>query len=73
MRLQELPQIVIPKRPPPPKEPETKPDEQKPEPSAFVVRGAHNEAASDGSIHPPSSRGASATRAYGPVLPIVGG
>ena len=51
-RLQQLPQIVVPHYPKPPKAPEEKPDEQKPEPSAYVVRGAHQSAGSDGSIHP---------------------
>ena len=54
VRLQRLPQIVVPHYPKPPKALEDKPDEQKPEPSAYVVRGAHDkpDAASDGSIHP---------------------
>ena len=67
-RLRQLPQIVMPHYPKPPKAPDEKPDEQKKEPSAFVVRGAHDEAASDGSHHPPSSDGR--TRRY-PILPIA--
>ena len=68
MRLQRLPQIVVPHYPKPPKAPEEKPDEQKKEPSAFVVRGAHDEPGSDGSHHPASSAGR--TRRY-PILPIA--
>ena len=67
-RLKDLPRIVQPHYPKPPKAPEEKPDEQKKEPSAFVVRGAHDEPASDGSHHPPSSDGR--TRRY-PILPIA--
>ena len=46
VRLAELPVIKVPHYPTPPKAPEVKPDEQQPEPHAFVVRGAHR---SDGS------------------------
>ena len=53
-----------PRYPKPPKVAEETPGEQKPEPSAYVVRGAHQEA--DGSIHPPSS----GTRPY-PALPVA--
>ena len=68
-RLRQLPQIVMPRYPKPPKAPEEKPDEQKREPSAFVVRGAHDAPpGSDGSHHPASSDGR--TRRY-PILPIA--
>ena len=46
VRLAELPAIKVPHYPTPPKAPQEKPDEQLPEPHAFVVRGAHR---SDGS------------------------
>ena len=44
----------------------------RPDRSVVVVVPAHNEAGSDGSVHPPSG-GAASTRRYPPVLPVAGG
>ena len=52
LRLAELPAIKVPHYPTPPKAPPEKPDQQQPEPHAFVVRGPHR--GSDGSEHPES-------------------
>ena len=52
LRLAELPAIKVPHYPTPPKAPPEKPDQQQPEPHAFVVRGPHK--GSDGSEHPES-------------------
>ena len=52
LRLAKLPAIKVPHYPTPPKAPPEKPDQQQPEPHAFVVRGPHR--GSDGSEHPES-------------------